>query len=149
MFGYRSESSIWDGAPDLGIALGLGTWARFVDESGYQRAYSEVIDLAESVETDAACAVYDDQARGATQLVVHHRLGEPNSRDVLVDAHGERDPVLVEEGFQRYRGHSLVVFEHGVKPEDGWHIGRRCFEFAWLVAVRERRSQDIAFETLR
>ena len=109
----------WDRASDVGVAVDLRLGARFVDQAGEDCANREVVDLAKRVDADSSGPVDDNEARRAPQLEPAHRDGQGDPGIVGVHADRERYAVLVQERFERHRGHGLVVFEHAVEPEHG------------------------------
>ena len=75
--------------------------------------------MAEGVDAEFAGAVNDDEAGCAAQSVAPHGNGRGDARRVGVHANGECDAVFVQERFQGHGGHSIVVFEDGVEPQQG------------------------------
>ena len=101
----------------VGFAGSFKLGAGLVNEAGKGGADGEVFDMAEGVDPEASGAVDYNQARGAAQTVAAHRNGCSDAWCVGVHTDGKRDAVLVQERFQGYGGHGLVVFEDGVEPQ--------------------------------
>src|SRR3546814_4360659 len=83
--------------------------------------------MAEAVEAEAAPAVDQQQAGRAAQAIACH--GDRNARGVVMAVDRDRtgDAIFVEEGFERYRRHRGMMFEHAVQGDRRHRVGGEQF----------------------